>query len=198
MEKLNANYWNSRYKSNNTAWDLGIVSPPIKKYIDQLENKELRILIPGAGNAYEAIYLLESGFKNITVVDFAEEPLKRLNAKLENRNINKANYHLIHDDFFNHDGVYDLQLEQTFFCALNPILREKYVQHTHHLLGENGKIVGLLFNREFPFEGPPFGGNELEYRKLFESKFQIKTMEEAYNSTEPRRGTELFVNLHRK
>jgi len=198
MVNLDANYWNSRYQSNNIAWDLGIVSPPMKKYIDQLENNELRILIPGAGNAHEAIYLLENGFKNITVVDFAEEPLKRLNSELENRNINKDYYHLIQDDFFYHKGVYDLQLEQTFFCAINPTFREKYVEHTHHLLGKNGKIVGLLFNREFPFEGPPFGGDEKEYRKLFENDFDIKLMKEAYNSIEPRKASELFLIMSRK
>jgi hypothetical protein len=48
-------------RSNETGWDLGQVSPPLKAYIDQLTDKNLRILIPGCGNSYEAEYLLEKG-----------------------------------------------------------------------------------------------------------------------------------------
>jgi SAM-dependent methyltransferase len=195
MEKLSANYWNSRYESNETAWDLGTVSPPIKIYIDQLKNKDLKILIPGAGNAYEALYLLENGFTNITIIDFAELPLKNLKSKL--KVINESNYQLINEDFFKHRGEYDLILEQTFFCAINPNLRTEYVNHCHQLLSKNGKIVGVLFNKEFPFEGPPFGGNENDYRELFMQRFIVKTMEVAYNSVAPRQGSELFVVLER-
>ena len=61
-EFLSADYWNERYLNNASQWDLGAVSPPLKKYIDQKLNKDLAILIPGAGNSYEAIYLMEQGF----------------------------------------------------------------------------------------------------------------------------------------
>lgn len=193
METLKATYWNERYLNQQTGWDLGEVSPPIKNYINQITNKDLRILIPGAGNAYEAIYLLVNGFTNVTVIDFASLPLSNLKAKL--KNINESHYHLIHDDFFNHEGEYDLIIEQTFFCAINPDLRKKYVKHTHQLLAEKGKIAGLLFNKEFPFDGPPFGGNEDDYKKLFEPEFDIKIIETAYNSVEARKGKELFVVL---
>ena len=47
------------------GWDLGEVSPPIKSYIDTLEDKNIRILIPGCGNTYEAEYLLEQGFTKL-------------------------------------------------------------------------------------------------------------------------------------
>ena len=49
---------------------LGYVSTPLKTYIDQLERRNISILIPGGGNSYEAAYLLENGFTNITVVDY--------------------------------------------------------------------------------------------------------------------------------
>lgn len=193
IKKLSANYWNSRYKSDEIAWDLGTVSPPLKAYINQIKNKELRILIPGAGNAHEACYLLENGFTNVTIIDFATLPLENLKSKL--KHINEAHYQLINDDFFHHYGEYELILEQTFFCAINPELRTDYVNHCYKLLTQNGKIVGLLFNKEFPFKGPPFSGNEIQYRKVFKNKFEIKTMETAYNSVIGRQGFELFVNL---
>ena len=60
--KLNENFWNNKYINNETGWDLKAPSTPLKEYIDQLENKNIRILIPGCGNAYEAEYLLKQGF----------------------------------------------------------------------------------------------------------------------------------------
>jgi len=72
---MTKDYWNDRYKNNQTGWDLGAVSPPIKEFADSIENKELNILIPGAGNAYEAEYLFKSGFKNVFLCDIAEIPL---------------------------------------------------------------------------------------------------------------------------
>lgn len=190
---LSKNYWNSRYLNQQINWDLGQISPPIKVYVDQINNKNLKILIPGAGNGYEAIYLLELGFTNITLVDFAEKPLDKLAQKLET--YHSQNYHLIQDDFFNLKGEFDLILEQTFFCALHPCLRENYVKQVHSLLKQNGKLTGLLFNKQFTFDGPPFGGTIEEYRSLFQNKFYINTMEDAYNSVKPRIGSELFINF---
>ena len=193
---FDADYWNSRYLNGQTGWDLGEISTPLKAYVDQLKRKDLSILIPGAGNAHEAIYLLENGFTNVTVIDFAQKALENLRLKLAGFNAN--HFHLLQNDFFNHNGEYDLIIEQTFFCAINPNLRPKYVKHTHQLLSTNGKIAGLLFNKIFPFDGPPFGGLKQDYEQLFETQFKIERRDEAYNSALPRQGAELFVKLIKK
>ena len=44
---LDAEFWENRYRNQETGWDLGTVSPPLKAYIDQLEDKDVAILIPG-------------------------------------------------------------------------------------------------------------------------------------------------------
>ena len=43
---LDQEYWDTQYISNTTGWDLGEVSPPIKSYIDTIEDKNISILIP--------------------------------------------------------------------------------------------------------------------------------------------------------
>jgi len=126
-------YWNNRYLENKFSWDLGSVSPPLKNYFDQLTNKTISILIPGAGNAYEAEYIINSGFINVCMLDFADEPIKRFNFR--NPKINS--YQFICENFFDHIGQYDLIIEQTFFCALNPLLRPKYAEKTFNLLKPN-------------------------------------------------------------
>ena len=97
-------------------------------------------------------------------------------------------------DFFNHTGQYDLILEQTFFCALDPSLRTNYVQKMSELLKENGKLVGLLFGVQFP-NNPPFGGSREEYLSLFSDTFKINLLEPCYNSVKPRQDSELFFNF---
>ncbi len=190
---LNKEYWEERYESATTNWDVGDVSTPLKAYIDQLKDKNTRILIPGAGNAYELDYLIEKGFQNVFVIDYAKHPLDTIIKR--NKSLEK---HLIHDDFFNHDGRYDLILEQTFFCALQPNLRPNYVAKMHNLLSESGKISGLLFNFPLTEEGPPFGGSVEEYVNLFSNMFLIKTLELAYNSIKPRTNKELFFTFEKK
>ena len=75
---LSADYWSERYQNNQAGWDLGQISPPIKAYIDQLEDKNLRILIPGCGSGYEGSYLWEKGFTNVHLLDFSSEPIAKL------------------------------------------------------------------------------------------------------------------------
>jgi hypothetical protein len=190
---LNKEYWENRYESATTNWDIGEISTPLKAYIDQLKDKNSRILIPGAGNAYELDYLIEKGFQNVFVIDYAKHPLDAIIKR--NKSLKK---HVIHDDVFNHNDKYDLILEQTFFCALQPNLRPKYVSKMHNLLSEKGKISGLLFNFPLTEEGPPFGGSVEEYVNLFSYTFSIKTLELAYNSIKPRANKELFFTFEKK
>lgn len=192
--ELGETFWNNQYKANTTGWDLGEVSPPIKAYVDQLTNKNLRILIPGCGNTYEAEYLLQNGFTNITVIDIAPA----LVALLKEKFAGNSNINIILGDFFEHSAEYDLILEQTFFCALNPSLRTNYVAKMNELLVTGGKLVGVLFNREFEQQGPPFGGSKYQYEPMFEKDFSFKTFELCNNSFVKRQGTELFINLVKK
>lgn len=191
--KLDSNYWNSRYINENTGWDLSSVSRPIKEYLLQINNFDLEILIPGAGNAYEAKYAFELGFKNTHILDFAELPIK--NFKSENPKFKENNIHL--EDFFLHEGQYDLIIEQTFFCAIDPDFRKDYAHKMYNLLKPNGKLVGVLFDCEFE-SGPPFSGNKEEYVNIFSPLFTLNIMQTCYNSIKPRDGKELFIILTKK
>jgi copper chaperone CopZ len=190
---LEANFWDKQYQNNETGWDLKGVSPPIKSYVDTLSDKHISILIPGCGNAYEAEYLLQQGFDNVTLIDISSTLVNALKEKFAGKPIN-----ILHGDFFEHSNTYDLIIEQTFFCALNPSLRERYAVKTFQLLKENGKVAGLLFNTVFEKAGPPFGGNREEYVKLFEPLFELKQFDTCTNSVKPRAGNELFIEMQKR
>ena len=194
MEPLDETYWDNRYKQDDIRWDLGEVSPPIKAYFDQIKNKSLRILIPGGGNSYEAEYLFNEGFHNVYVVDLSRTALQNIKSRVPKF----PDSQLIYSNFFDLEMTFDVIIEQTFFCALNPILRTKYVEKVHELLSVNGKLVGLLFNQPLHKDKPPFGGNKEMYVSFFESLFRIQVMKLCYNSINHRSDNELFFKVVKK
>ena len=188
---LDENYWNNRYLNNEFGWDIGHISTPLKNYFDQLSNKELKILIPGAGNSYEAEYLFNHGFQQVYVCDLAIEPL----SNLKKRCSDFPDEHLLHTNFFDLDKKFDIIIEQTFFCAIDPALRPAYAEKANELLQAGGKLVGLLFDDVLNDNTPPFGGSKKEYETIFKNYFLFKTLEPCFNSIEPRKGRELFINF---
>lgn len=192
--KLNSKYWENRYKNNDIGWDCGMITTPLKDYIDQISDTSLKILIPGAGNSYEFEYLIQKGFTNVSVLDYAPTPLNKLKEKFPH--VDEKDF--IEKDFFKLENQFDVIIEQTFFCALDLELRINYAKKMHSPLKPKGIIVGVLFQFPLTEVGPPFGGSIEEYQKLFQSDFHIKKLETAYNSIKPREGKELFFIFTKK
>ncbi|GAB2966471.1 methyltransferase domain-containing protein [Hymenobacter coalescens] len=193
---FDAAYWSTRYAAGQDQWDAGAITEPLRAYLAQLGPPDARrILIPGAGRAYEAEYLHRAGWPEVWVADFAAAPLQALQQRVPDF----PAAHLLRADFFQLGGRFDLLLEQTFFCALDPALRPAYARQCAELLRPGGKLVGLLFDGLVgPGDGPPFGGTREEYREYFAPYFDFVHFEAAYNSIKPRQGRELFICLRRK
>ncbi len=185
---LDQEYWKYRYQNRQTGWDIGFASPALTNYFDQLPDRNIKILIPGCGNAHEAEYLFNKGFTNIYILDLVESVLSKFNKRVPKF----PSENLIHGDFFSYHDKFDLIVEQTFFCALPINRRSEYCNKISNLLLPNGKLVGLLFDTNFNHDGPPFGGKKKEYESLFSNFFKIKTLEKCYNSIDARMGNELF------
>ncbi|MEL7123027.1 MAG: methyltransferase domain-containing protein [Bacteroidota bacterium] len=194
MSELNANFWNEKYDLNNTPWDIGHPSPPLINYVKKEVAKTEKILLPGAGKAYEAEWLHKNGYTNVFVCDWAEQSFSFLKERYPAFPAEQ----LLLADFFELEGTYDLILEQTFFSAIDPGLREAYAQKVQQLLKPGGKLVGVLFAANFPFQGPPFGGNKAEYQQLFSNYLDLITLEMASDSIKPRLGNEIFMTFEKR
>ncbi len=185
-------YWAGRYEAGTARWDLGRVSPPMQAYADQLADRSLRVLVPGAGNGYEAEYFFRLGFPHVHVLDIATPPLEQFRRRVPDFPAGQV----LQDDFFRHRGQYDLILEQTFFCAFDPrpARRQAYAEQMARLLAPGGKLVGLWWS--FPLDPervrPPFGGDRSEYLTYFRPHFRVHTFEPCYNSAPERAGKEFF------
>lgn len=189
--KLDSQYWNQRYVDGYTGWDIGYASPVFQSFFKEIDI-DVSILIPGAGNAYEAVLLDQMGFTDITVLDWSQYAIDQY--KNEHPD---SNAKLVCGDFFKHEGKYDFILEQTFFCAIDPSLRASYVKKMAGLLNPGGKIVGVMFNRAFE-GGPPFGGSVEEYRGLFEKDFIIHHLERNYLSIPARMDSEVYIEFEKR
>lgn len=185
------NYWSNRYANQQTGWDIGYPAIPIAAYCEQLSDKKISILIPGAGNAYEAEHLFLQGFQNVTVLDISAAPLQAFQQRLPEF----PKGQLIQENFFTFEGQFDLVIEQTFFCSFEPTVenRTKYAAQMSKLLKPGGKLVGLWFKHPLHKEAKrPFGGSKAEYLSYLTPFFKARVFEDCYNSIPPRQGNELF------
>lgn len=189
-----SNSWNERYRTGQTGWDIGYSNRALTDYVlKRFQDKSTRILIPGAGRAYEAEFLYAEGYANVYVTDIA--PLAKLEFMERVKDFPEDQY--IVGDFFELNMSFDLILEQTFFCALPPSLRTDYIRKMHDLLKDGGRLAGVLFNYERP-NGPPWGGSREEYEGLFRPLFDILIMENCDRSIPPREGGEFFIEMAKK
>lgn len=192
MEDNTTDFWQQRWLENKTGWDIGYAAPPITEYADTLTDKSMHILIPGAGNAYEAEYLHKHGFSKVYVMDITKKPLENFMERAKDF----PKEHLLNENFFEHTGEYDLIIEQTFFIAIEPEQRKNYIVKMNALLKPGGHLTGLLIFDEKPSpSGPPYVDTFESYRKYFEPAFTVKKFEIAYNSIKPRAGREIFIDL---
>lgn len=189
--QLDQDFWNSRYASGEMGWDVGEPSRPLKEFIDTLTDLSLRILIPGCGSAHEAQYLWERGFCNVYLIDIAPLALENFAERVPDFPKNQ----LICGDFFKHEGQYDLILEQTFFCAIDPSLREGYAKQMHRLLIDGAVLAGVMFGVPMNADKPPFGGSMEEYLAYFSPLFHEVRLKPCTNSIVPRMGSELWVHM---
>ena len=95
MEK-NTKFFNEKYKSKNTPWELGKVDSNLVKIVTQNKIKPCNALEIGCGTGDNAIWLRTQGFK-VTATDFSDFAIKKAKKKSESKNI-KIDF--VVNDFF--------------------------------------------------------------------------------------------------
>jgi SAM-dependent methyltransferase len=197
---LSPDAWNERYQNGNTPWDLSGPTPEFVRLLDEgrLPPKG-KALVPGGGRGHDAILLAQRGY-DVDLVDFAPDAV---HAALAEASRQKAVLYGYCRNFFDlpatgyHQASYDVLLEYTFFCAIDPELRPRYAQTAASLLKPGGLLVGLFFPTSIDKAGPPFAVSQAEVEKLFAPSFEV-TFEKPARSVKPREGREFLGLLRRK
>jgi len=187
-------YWENSYNAGEMAWDLGEPTPIFKKWIHS-QKKPLSICILGAGNGWDALYFAEKGHA-VTAIDFADSAIRNMTDSAKKK---KLDINILNEDIFNleklYDAKFDIVLEYTCYCAIDPKKRKKYIQIVNKLLKVSGKFVGIFFpvDKEFDRNGPPFGVDINATISMFSKYFTLIKNEIPTLSVERRKGREVFV-----
>lgn len=189
--------WQGHYESNDLGWDLGEVAPPFVKLWQEEKFPVGKVLVPGCGRGHEVVFLAENGFE-VTAVDFSEGAVTYLKKSLKKR---KLKGRVLYQDFFSlddsHNGIYDMVLEQTFFCAISPRQRRDYVLNVSRILKPEGMLIGLFYHTEKK-GGPPYNTTREDIESHFSKNFVIQQLAKTSLSAEQRKGKEWLGILKKK
>lgn len=177
-------FWETRYRDHVTPWDAGRVPQDLVAHAAKL-SPGARILIPGCGSAYEALFLAERGF-DVVAIDFSPAAVEAAQKQL-GRFGSAAKL----ADFFAFDPgrPFDVIYERAFLCALPPKTWPGYPGRCAELLRAGGTIAGFWFFSDTP-RGPPFGTSEVALGALMHPHFEIIEDKAVEDSIEVFRGRE--------
>ncbi len=198
-----AEFWEGRYDSRDLRWDLGEAAPPLVEWFARPSSPRppLRVLVPGCGSGHDALHLAQRGFA-VTAVDFAEGALERLRRRRRSLWIPAELCRALRADVLRLPArlarSFDLLVEHTCFCALDPGDRDLYVAMAASVLVPEGRLVGLFYPFRAGTPGPPFPVSEEEIRRRFGAAFEIVEWETPASSVERRRGEERRIVMRRR
>ena len=200
---LDSQFWESRYAAKDTGWDLGGASPPFVEFFARADAPKppMRVLVPGCGRGHDALHLAKWGF-DVTAVDFARPALDALRRRRRNLWIPPAKCRTLRADVLRlparFAGAFDLLLEYTCYCAIDPSKRDAYARMAAAVLVPGGELVALFYPFRDAEGGPPFPVTEAGLRAAFGESFEVESWETPAGSVERRRGEERLVVMRRR
>ena len=191
-------FWESLYRAGRTGWDLGGPTPILQKWLRDNQGHGEKVCVLGAGNGHDAMAFAQAGYK-VTAVDFAPTPSRQLADKAAAA---KLSLTVLPIDLFQlpakHSESFDLVLEYTTFCSIDPHQRDAFVATVTSILKTEGRLLALFFPMDQAADaGPPFGVGRDEIRERFEHYFHIVSEEWPEDSVPTRRLRELLVLMEK-
>lgn len=187
----NSDFWTKIYNEGDAGWDLADAAVAFKDMIQRLKFPKGRFLVLGCGAGHDAALFAKAGHV-VTAVDFsagAIEQAKKLYGHLENLTFIQQDIFTLPHEW---NESFDVIIEHTCFCAIEPHRRKEMVKLWRRLLHEEGQIMGVFFSM-LKRAGPPYGSSEWEIRELLKDSFQFLFWGRWRESLPKREGRELFV-----
>ncbi|MES2802196.1 MAG: methyltransferase domain-containing protein [Bdellovibrionota bacterium] len=189
-------FWTDIYNEGNPGWDLGEPAVAFKDMIQRIKLPKCRILVLGCGSGHDAALFAQAGHV-VTAVDFsagAIQKAKSLYGHLENMTFVQQDIFTLPHEW---NETFDVIVEHTCFCAIDPDRRKEMVKLWRRLLHEEGQIMGVFFAM-LKRAGPPYGSSEWEIRELLKNSFHFLFWGRWRESIPRREGRELFVLAKKK
>jgi SAM-dependent methyltransferase len=189
-----ATSWEDHYRRGDTGWDLGQAAPPLERWLAQgiAPPPPRQVAVLGCGFGHDALLFARAGY-TVTGFDFAPSAVQAARSHAAAAGLpvrfEEADIFTLAEPCA---GMFDLVVEHTCFCAINPQRRAEYVAVAHHLLAAGGTFVGLFWAHGRP-GGPPFSTSGEEITALFTPSFVIHSLDKAPDSVPRRAHQELLA-----
>jgi SAM-dependent methyltransferase len=196
--ELTPNYWQAKYQSGETRWDLGQPAPPFVSLMAAADAPQPgRMAVLGAGRGHDGLFFASQGFE-VVGFDYAPAAIESATAA--------AHSHRLTAQFLQRDifslipefaNQFDYVLEHTCFCAIALDQRLAYVNLVRRLLRSQGELIALFWAHNRP-GGPPFGSTIDDIHQLFAADFEFLSLAPVLNSTAARQNEEYLGRLRVK
>lgn len=199
-------YWEHRFDVGDTPWELGQASTVVCEALDELASAGYALrgrsaLSAGCGKGADVVELARRGIA-VCAVDWASTAVADARARYErDKTPQYGAATFIEGDFFSVPAQpVDLSVEHTFFCAIDPADRSRYVERVSQWIKPGGFLVGNFFvvpeevAQTLPARsltqagvGPPFAATVAEIESLMSPYFATNVFREASRPAVTRR-----------
>jgi Thiopurine S-methyltransferase (TPMT) len=185
-------FWNERFDQRFTPWDQAGVPDAFQAFARKQSGQPCA-LIPGCGNAYEALWLAEQG-QSVKAIDFSASAVAAARGVLgEYADVVKQ------ADFFTFTLPVTIGwiYERAFLCALPPARRPDYAARMAELLRPGALLAGFFFLGA-TLKGPPFGIERDALDALLLPYFELVEEHEVTGSIDVFAGRERWLTWRRR
>jgi SAM-dependent methyltransferase len=186
-------FWDERFDRRFTPWDQAGVPEAFRSFVAALPApRAAKVLIPGCGSAYEALFLAECG-ATVRAIDFSPSAVAAARAQLGTRAdvVEEADF-FAYQPPFAPDWIY----ERAFLCALPKDRWGDYARRMASLLTPGALLAGFFFIGATP-KGPPFGIERAELDALLGPHFELIDDREVSGSIPVFAGRERWLTWRR-
>ncbi|MCS1407350.1 MAG: Thiopurine S-methyltransferase [Verrucomicrobia subdivision 3 bacterium] len=164
--------WEDCYQKNECPWDKGSPSPGLVDFLEaECGLVPGTVCVPGCGSGHDVREWVRHKF-HATGFDISPTAVELAKTKMAEANV-EADFQVA--DFLAEtpSARFDWVFEHTFFCAIQPEQRDRYVESVLRWLKPGGDYLAVYYLLQED-GGPPFPSDQDEIMERFTPKFNLK------------------------
>jgi SAM-dependent methyltransferase len=162
--------WNAAYEADETPWDKGFAAPPLRAFLETHPIRG-RVLVPGCGLGHDVRLLAQQG-ASVVGLDIVPKAVRKAQAvaSVGDERFEVADFLNLAEHYY---GQFDVVVEHTCLCALDPTQREAYVRAVLQALKPGGHYLAVFFRevKDYRKGGPPHPITADQIEALFSNDF---------------------------
>jgi len=146
-----ADYWDERYKANDTTFDWFVSFEPLKEVIQPLVKAEHKVLVVGCGNSRLSPQLYDMGIQNITNIDISEVVIGQMRSRYrEMDRMEWLKMDVMKLDF--PDNTFDLVIDKgtidSLLCGANSFHNVYQMnKQISRVLKKGGRLISITYGQ---------------------------------------------------